>query len=376
MIEFINGLFIDLRNRIDKMVTRLNNLSMESSVASTFKSKTIDLLNELQKRIVNFINSGVLDYEFFISNNIREYNSINNEFLEIELFRYHPISKYDSRAYGHFEKVIKRIYDEIRCTQTIPFISTISDSATYYWAYPKYNMIALPQDEEEYLLNLSDIFHEIGHLIYQQSEKYLVSNHTGYLSNFYSSERQRLRDEETSHDNINDLVLAEKCWNSGWTEEFTCDLIATYLVGPAYGWTNMKICTISSGDNAVYSEEYLFRQHPPDESRMRVIFKMLETLGFNTELQEIKNAWNKFLDETKNTKPRSYDFIFTDNLIESITKNVFEACRNLALRSYSDQLKLKSPPVAQVINDAWTKIRTDPQGFQAWESLEISKLIK
>jgi hypothetical protein len=375
MNVFIRGLFIDLHNKLEKMITHLDNLSMESPIASDFKAKTVASLFSLKDKVDKVIESGILDIDTFISNSVIKYNSLNNEFIEIELFRYLAISKYDNKADGHFEKIIHKIYDEIQCLQSVPFISTISNSDSYYWAYPKYNMIALPQGEEKNILNLSDLYHEIGHLIFQQSEDFLVGEHIPRMKAYYSKEKVTLKEDGHPDDFINELDEAMGYWNSSWSEEFTCDLIGTFLVGPAYAWTNMKISTVSSSYNAVYSHGIMFREHPPDEARMRAIFRMLELTGFGTEVMVVRAAWDKFLAETQNSKPGSYDFIFPDEMIESITMNVLEGCQNIGLRSYSQQLQDFVKPVSLVLNDAWDYIRKDPNTFNTWEAKELGNLI-
>lgn len=374
MITFIKGQLINIRNSIDKANTDLASLSMESAIASDFKAKTIAALQALAVRIDNIIGSGILENEIFTRNCIIKFNSMNNAFIEIELFRYLAIRRYDSKADGHFEKVIVKIYDEIQCLQSIPFLSTISNSDTYYWAYPSYNMIALPQGEEKNLLNLSDLYHEIGHLIFRQSRVFLLGDFLIRMEEYCKKEIQRLADEDNI--TISEAIDASRpCWASSWSEEFTCDLIGTFLVGPAFAWTNLKISIGSSRYDGVFSNEDMYREHPPDEARMRAVFKMLELTGFATELAEIKIVWEKFLMVTKNTKPGAYDFIFPDSLIDVLATNVFKGCVNVGLRPYSEQALQQGKFVSKTINEAWLKIKEDPHAFKDWESAALATLI-
>ncbi len=373
MINFVKGQLINIRNSIDKVNSELASLSMESAIASDFKAKTVISLQELAARIDKIIGSGILEDEAFTRNSIIKFNSMSNAFIEIELFRYLAIRRYDSKADGYFEKVIVKIYDEIQCLQSVPFLSTISNSDTYYWAYPTYNMIALPQGEEKNLLNLSDLYHEISHLIFQQSRDFLIEKFLPYMENYCKMEKQRLIDDgnESFSEEIDNSVI---CWNSSWAEEFTCDLIGTFLVGPAYAWTNLKISTVSSSYDAVYSNDDMYREHPPDEARMRAVFKMLEFSGFATELRDIHEVWSKFLTVTQNTKPGAYDFIFPDSIIESLAQNVYDGCINIGLRPYSEQMLLPGKFVSKVINESWVRINQDPNSFNTWETNELAAL--
>ncbi|GAB1446036.1 hypothetical protein MASR2M41_17850 [Flammeovirgaceae bacterium] len=109
MINFIKGQLINIRNCIDKANAELAGLSMESAIASDFKSKTAKSLETLGTRIDNIIRSGILDDEAFTRNSIIKFNSMSNAFIEIELFRFLAIRRYDSKADGYFEKVIIKI---------------------------------------------------------------------------------------------------------------------------------------------------------------------------------------------------------------------------------------------------------------------------
>lgn len=75
------------------------------------------------------------------------------------------------------------------------------------------------------------------------------------------------------------MTWGTKLWETKWSEDLACDLIGTYLVGPAYAWSNMKICAVSGGLNNIFSNTKHFSDHPPDEARMRCIFMMLEQIG-------------------------------------------------------------------------------------------------
>lgn len=373
MTIFIRSLFMDLHNRLERMITHLDSLTMETVAPSLFKKKAVVKLHALRTKITTLMESEILANDFFTPNTIILYNSINNEFIEIELFLYLPISRYDTKADGYFEKVINSIYSEIQSLQSIPFISTISNSETYYWAYSKYQMIAVPQGEEKHLLNLSDLYHEIGHLIFIQHERFLVGDYMQQMKNYYDAEEGKLwgRIEQSLRKRIKNAV---KCWEATWSEELACDLIATYLVGPAYAWTNLKICAVSSGANEIYAYPNIFKEHPPDEVRMRAVLRMLYLIGHHDEAKKITSIWDEFLSVTQNAKPDGYDVIFPSLLVESISQNVFEGCTNIALLPYPEQLRTNTRPVSLIINEAWLKIREEPKNFSQWEIEQITNI--
>jgi hypothetical protein len=366
MIDLIKGLFIGLNDRLDKMLEHLAPITMNTGPGADFKATTILELYSLKEKISDIIDEGLIGLDEFAPNSLVQYSMINDEFIEIEKFRYIALSRYKREAEGYFERLIQKIWSEIGSFRKVPFISTISNSDAYYWAYPKYNMIALPQDEEKYLLCLPDLYHEIAHLIFQfEDGEYFVGDFITKIKENYTSNTTTPIDFGLMHEAINQ-------WQSSWVEEFACDMIATYLVGPAYAWEHLKVCAIHSGD--YNNTKLIFNNHPYNEARMRAIFKILELTGHSKEVVIIKKSWDHFLVIIQKIKPTFYDAILPDELIEILTENVFKGCKNIALISYAEQLAKSTLPVSKVINDAWDYVRRYPEGFSKWEKTQIQLL--
>ena len=271
----------------------------------------------------------------------------------------------------YFKKKINRIYIEINCLQKQPIVTTISNSENYYWALPTYDIIAVPTGEERNLLNLPDLYHEMGHLIFNQYETYLKGKIELNISQFYQAEIQRVVDEDRDPKLISIFRDKNSRWISGWVMEFACDFIATYLVGLAYAWTNLKLTTLSSGKDKIYAD---WPSHPSDESRMRGIFYVLRVMGHNLEVIEIENNWNTFLTATSNPIPANYSLVFPQQLIEQLADNVFAGCQAIDLRIYNDQVAKFGNPISKILNDAWQKLFNNPSNFHIWEEERIKEI--
>jgi hypothetical protein len=370
MNSFIKGICFDQLNRGEKMLIRLKGPGINKEIDSFFLNKTIDLLSELMKEIQLLIDSKDLEEDALATNNIIKYNTFDEKLLNIELFRYLVIINY-GRAEEYFKRKIKRIYEEINCLQKPPIITTISNSDDYYWALPSYDIIAVPTGEEKNLLNLPDLFHEMGHLIYNQYQIYLKGNIENTIAAYYSKESLRVLNEQRASNLIAFYREQHSWWRSSWIMEFCCDLIATYLVGPAFAWTNLKITTQSSGQNGIFVGS---PRHPSDEARMRAVFYMLKKMGQTNELKHLEGVWSKFLAATKNAIPANYASSCPQEIIEELCDNVYDGCKIIDLRIYSDQLTKFANPVSKMINDAWAKVLLNPGEFKTWEDAVIKEL--
>lgn len=373
MTPLIRTLFTDLHTRLEKMISQLDQRNMASPVAGKFKSEAVTDMIALQVQVKGILEDGILEHDFFAPNTFILYNSLNNKFVEIELYRYLPLIRYNQSAEGYFETLIRSIYQEIDTPHKIPFVSTNSNSETYFWVYAKFQMISLPHGEESHLLNLPDLYHEIGHLLFNESGSFIVGRHLTATQSYFTQETAKCR-KFGQQAFKRTLSRGDEYWRDHWSEELACDLIATYLVGLAYGWSHMKHCTISGHFNELYSYSSIFKRHPPDEVRMRAILKMLQRMGLDGDVARIDQEWRKMGRITKNNQPDYYQNIFPDALVDSIVDDVLQWCRDSALRSYLQQIATTTFPVSFIINQAWDRILTSPEGFNQWQAEQIENI--
>lgn len=370
MISFVKGIVYDLANKTDKLLTNLAAKKLQPELDTNFYDRTVELLEELRRDVGTLIASGDLEIPALGSNNIIRYNTFHERLLTLEVFRYLIIMNFGP-AEIYFKKKIQRIYDEIHSLNTPPIITTISNSENYYWALPSYDIIAVPTGEEKSLLNLPDLYHEMGHLIFNQSAMYLKQDIEQRINAYYHDEIQRVVNEGRDPNLISFYREKRNFWLGSWVMEFVCDLIATYLVGPAYAWTNLKLTTLSSAVDRIYQDS---PSHPSDESRMRAIFYMLDKMGHQKELVDIEASWGAFLSATNNPQPSNYDYIFPQEVITQLADYVFNGCKAIDLQVYSDQVTEFGNPISKILNDAWDKSFSDPDGFVAWERDQIDQI--
>lgn len=370
MIPFIKGIFFDQQIRCSKMISGLTADDINKDIDSVFFEKTIEMLTKLRSDIQNLIDSGDLDIDQLAVNNFIRYNTFHETLQTIELFRYLVIINYGEPEV-YFKRKIDRIYKEIDCLQKQPIITTISNSDDYYWALPNYDIIAVPSGEERSLLNLPDLFHEMGHLIFKQYDRFLKGEIEQDISNFYDKEYQRIIYEQRSVALIDFYQSKRSSWVTSWIMEFVCDLIATYLVGPSFAWTNLKITALSSGKSKIFMET---KSHPSDESRMRAIMHMLEIMGHKHELSQINESWNKFLSATSNPVPQNYKYTFPDEILQALARYVLQGCADIGLKVYADQLKDVENPISKILNDAWNCMLTTPEKYAEWEKIKIDQI--
>ncbi len=368
MINFTKALYTDLSAKIQKMILRISSGNHHDDIKGDFVKDTIDSLKVLENEVAKVINSGDVEVDFLLANNLSNYSALNQQLEYIELFRLQPIRNYGEG--DHFFKVlVEKIYDNSNILSTPPLISTISNSDNYYWAVPYENIIAIPFWEEENLINLPDLYHEIGHLIFEQYHGTLMGKFISTLDEYYKLELSYAIDENRD-DDFSILQKSLFYWKDSWYEEFVCDLIATYLTGPAFAWTNMKLTTISHSKAQIFHSH---PSHPADEARTRAIIKMLKMMGNIEESDEIFQAWKSFAELINYPKKSCYDTIFSEDILDQLTKVVYDFCNDVDLNFYSNYND-GAKSIAHFLNDVWFVSRHKSEDFRELEKVIIGEI--
>ncbi|MCO5950530.1 hypothetical protein [Mucilaginibacter flavidus] len=371
MKDFVKALYVDLIHRIDVVVLDITKSIHHPDIKDRFISDTLKQFSDIRLVMQNALDSGILEFETANGNNITLYNQVLREFNAIHSYRYLAIKNYrDPEVF--FFRLIKRIYDEHRINATPPIVSTISNHDTYYWAEPYFEIIALPAGEESSLLNLPDMYHEIGHLLHSMFQGKSCELSTEIIRKHFIKEMVRIEDDGLGAHYLELLKEAQDYWMTAWIEEFTCDLVGTYMTGAAYAWTNLKLLSTAHGSGRIF--EY-FDSHPANEARMTIVLMMMEKLGLTAEKKKVEAAWKVFLKDTDGFKPKEYTMLFPKKLLQQLVDEFYEFYQNADLASYPEVLA-KAGSVSEILNIAWDKAQADPMAYNQHETAVFEQLKK
>lgn len=369
MRDFVKALYVDLLHRIDVVVADITSSEHHPDIKDRFIAETLKQFSDIRLVLQNAIDTGILEYDTATGNNLTLYNQILREFNAIHSYRYLAIKNYrDPEVF--FFRLIKRIYDEHRINALPPIVSTISNHDTYYWAEPYFEIIALPAGEENSLLNLPDMYHEIGHLLHSMFNGKSCELSTVVIEKHFIKEIVRVEDDGLGQHYIDTLKDVKYYWATAWIEEFSCDLVATYMTGAAYAWTNLKLLTTGHGSGRIF--EY-FDSHPANEARMTIVIMMLEKLGLIAEKQKIEAAWKSFMKDTEGFKPKEYSLLYPKKLLQQLVDEFYAFYQNADLASYPE-IKSREDAVSRLLNNAWDNAQNDPLRYFDYETTVINNL--
>jgi hypothetical protein len=262
--------------------------------------------------------------------------------------------------------LLARICQECGITGDAPLCS--ATSAQYYFTHLFLNVVFVPCTETTRLLGLSDLFHELGHLQAARHKTVLVDPLLGLVDSEFDDIVRQARQNSWPDPLIRTLESARDRWRGSWLIEFVSDMVATYWVGPAYAWSNVRLCGAMSPD--LYGDQ---NSHPADSARAHGIGVILRRLAFNTEADEIDRQWLELIQLAGDTEPATYKLSYPQHLIDRFAQATVAACRTLGLVPYGNPIA-SNRTVAALLNEAWTRFRNDPAGYPAWEHAEFDAL--
>lgn len=283
---------------------------------------------------------------------------------------------------GKPDTVLNHIVHEIRYETCYPLLApTICAlSQSYFHIYLPFNLMFVPLAEDEFLLHLPDLYHELAHPLINEVPNRSIEPFQNAFFNAYAQVLSYVHEEQQKEDRRGELSpksfayylqVWRKSWGR-WLEELFCDLFATLIVGPAYAWSHFYLCAKLAADPFAVAT-FVKTTHPSDDARMRVILLALEEIGFKEDAARIKKRWNDLLSISGAKPEPEYYRCYPDRVLHHIVHQAIEGTRGIGCRIVA---KDQMPPVAALLNQAWQEFWRAPAQFSTWERSAVEHLRK
>jgi hypothetical protein len=316
------------------------------------------LLSDPDVQLPQFANNYYYDYK-----RLAELIQGLEEGPVLVLSRYGPHDRFATLA-------VSAIAKEIRYPFPVPLCSAISTQ--YYFALPEFDLIFVPCTEPYRLLGLSDLYHELAHFTAFRCANLLLDPFHTSIDRVFDRMVRDARQKGWVQTLVREMEEHRRRWKTSWLIEFVADMVAAYCAGPAYGWSNVRLCTNLSADLFSHAET-----HPADEARAAAILLILEKLGFQGEAAEIDNAWGELVGLAGQPKPQGFDLAYPGVLLSQLADGVAKGCRQVGLVAADPKTAYAgnpTTPVTGVVNSAWLRFRQQPEKFAGWEQAALSRL--
>lgn len=370
MIDYLSGALLWFRRRAELLLDHLCALEIAPSIEPRVRSQIVKLestINELSLLLEDptLTDPSYTDQHLIgLRSWVRTVDDIEAVFL--------PLVESWGNDEEKMQRLTNRACQEANLTSAIQPITALY-SPQYFFVREDLDVIYMPRLEGYFLLHLPDLYHEIGHVLLEQAHHILWEDFPRRIQEHFDREHLRgtLQNDPLASTGAY-LYLADS-WVNRWLIEFTCDIFATQLCGPAYGWSHMHLCASKGESESIYhpsaGEDAL---HPADEARWRVIAHTLGDMGFGAEAQEIERRWRSLVHSLGESEPTNFHIAYATDLLRDMQQQIRQGLVSLGVTFYSTsstpQVSGSGPRLSDLLNYAWTKFWQAPSDYANWEA--------
>lgn len=243
--------------------------------------------------------------------------------------------------------------------QPVPRISTASQR--YYWTVPLLGVILIHPGEEQRLLGLPDLAHELAHFLVEDPRigvwgdlAEAIDEHVRTLPVFVNYNAQHVRD----------------AWKR-WRVELACDMAATFMVGPAYGWQHLRL---SCGEQRTLFEPVPpAAGHPADAARMRAICLTLETMELSDSAERLSVLFSELGAAMEQKAGGDYKWAYPDAVLVRLADTVSRALVEVGMVAWRPGTHTEGH-VPALLNQAWDQFHENPDDYLDWERAALERL--
>jgi hypothetical protein len=246
-----------------------------------------------------------------------------------------------------------------------PFV--IPDSNMFFVSFPqltrKIAPILVPTSAADDIRYLVFDIHEMTHLLLRTSDDMRAAIQGNMR------EQVGLYFLYAEHPALQQHTEVISMWRDAWLEEFTCDMVATYVAGKAFTdqtlrSTNLMWETVfESGDT-----------HPAWGARLAASAAVLRAMGHTAQARQVTADMMAHVARTGEKPDLSFKLLYPPELIQAIADQVVKGCKALDIKGF-DQVSQKTG-ILGLINNAWDRFRADPASYRLWESGVLTDLRK
>lgn len=359
MTTLLEQLFYDLAQRYRFLSGELSGISSCIPEVVQYKNRIRIKVDRSIDVIESFLDDPGLAKPELARNNYHAYKRLSEYAQVVDEGAVSALSRFQSRDL-FLTRLVAAMCDEFAFPHNRPLCSAITNQ--YYCILPHMDLILVPHSEPDHLLGLPDVYHELGHLLRDDD---LLDRLRTRSQTFFGEEIVRAQREGWPSNSIEALKAHSRRWFDSWLIEFGCDLVATYVSGPAFGWTNARLCARLSP-----SFYEISNSHPADAARTIAIRIMLQQQGHIVPARKIDQQWQELQTTASQTEPQEFRLAFPTALLEAIVEEVAGYCESKGIRGYDPM----TMPIAKLLNDSWEQFLAAPAAFRSWEETQIGKL--
>lgn len=364
MIDYLSGALPWLRRRAELVLTNMQSLSIPPAIRPRIEAQIEELKSTINE-ISGLLDDPTLANPDYINEHSIRFRKLVRVVDDVEAI-FLPLVERWGRDEERMQQLLTKLCQNANLLSLVqPVIALYSWE--YFFVLEYLHVIYMPRLEGHFWLHLPDLYHEVGHVLLEQMHTVLWGEFQERIRDHFDRQYARAKLENIPLASTEVYSTLADSWRH-WLIEFTSDIIATYLCGPAYGWSHLHLCA-SKGTTAYHPSVGEESSHPADEARWRVIALVLDDIGWRIEQQQIESRWRSLIHSIGESEPTYFRIAYPANLLKDLRQQVKQGLTSLNVSLYSKSLASQGngQELADLLNQAWSKFWQAPSEYVSWE---------
>jgi len=239
-------------------------------------------------------------------------------------------------------RLLRRVHGEIGFPLLCPAVTRSSQEL--YWIDGEFHLIGVPFREDHSPLALPVLFHELGHLLFSESNDKKVQPFEDAMIAVGTSVTTYFRPREIGASRRRGQGFVEgrykawrHLWIRHWIEELCCDAFAIFVGGPAYAWAFIHSAIAFGIDPFELPGLSADNEHPADDARVSVMLAVLRHCGFSAEADEISMFWRMAVESLGSSIDEEFKQCYPSNSLNVVAKQMIAASEGSGCRRFTPE---------------------------------------
>lgn len=327
---------------------RPRQLPLEYDLASKSIAVEIDRLVGELNELLDKHQAGLLSP----STTVSEYRILITEATRLETVFMPALANVNERDI-ELSKLLRKLHQEVKFPLHCPAITRSSQEL--HWIDSSLHLIGVPYRDDHSPLAIPILFHELGHLLFAESNDLHVKPFENSMLSIGRSATEFFREREISAQRRRGQAFVaaryrawRHLWVKNWIEELCCDAFGTVIGGPAYAWAFIHSTVAFGVDPFELPNLESDSEHPADSARVATIVQTLEQCGMATEAARIQSFWSVAVSSLCGEQPEEFKQCYPDDLISAIAQEVISATHQV------DCCRYNSSGIRAALTKYWT----------------------
>ena len=349
----------DLELRLVKLKSgRPRNLPAEYDLASQAISSGVDRLVEDVRLLRDEHERSCLS----VGSVVHRLRNLTGETSRLETVLVPALANVGQRDIA-LTKRLRQMHSEIQFPLFCPAVTR--NSQELFWIDSEFQLLGVPFEEDHSPLQYPVFYHELGHLLFAESNDQTIAKFVEALLQIGAEVTQHFRNREIqdSRRRLSPVVVKRfafwrMLWIEYWIEEMCCDAFAAAVCGPAYLWAFVHSSILYGNNFYEMPSEAGASEHPADSARVKIISIVGRICGWGNQASQALEIWEQAKGGLECSETAEFRQCYPNKLLSLVASKIVDATLSIGC-SLFDQSERDS--IRSELLEYWEKTsRNEP----------------